>query len=55
MPLLPPLVSPEGLRDALGDERVRVFDATVFLRREVDGGPYTVQSGRVEFLRSGER
>ena len=26
MPLLPPLVSPEELRDALGDERVRVFD-----------------------------
>ena len=26
MPLLPSLVSPEELRDALGDERVRVFD-----------------------------
>jgi len=26
MPLRPPLVSPEELRDALGDERVRVFD-----------------------------
>jgi thiosulfate/3-mercaptopyruvate sulfurtransferase len=45
MELLPPLVSPEQLRDTLGDERVRVFDATVFLRRAVDGGPYTVHSG----------
>ncbi len=46
MPLPPPLVGPGELRDALGDERVRVFDATVFLRRAVDGGPYTVESGR---------
>jgi hypothetical protein len=46
MPLLPPLVSPEELRDALGDERVRVFDTTVFLRRPAGGGPYTVESGR---------
>ncbi|HET9081709.1 MAG TPA: sulfurtransferase [Trebonia sp.] len=46
MPLFPPLVSPEELRAALGDERVRVFDATVFLRRAVEGGPYTVESGR---------
>jgi hypothetical protein len=45
MPLLPPLVSPEELRDALDDERVRVFDATVFLRRPADGGPHTVESG----------
>ena len=37
MPLLPRLVSPEELRNALGDERVRVFDATVFLRRAADG------------------
>src|ERR1700734_772411 len=52
MPLLPSLVSPEELRDALGDERVRVFDATVFLRRAVDGGPYTVQSGRESYARA---
>jgi len=52
MPLLPQLVSPEELRDALGDERVRVFDATVFLRRAVDGGPYTVESGRVSYARA---
>jgi thiosulfate/3-mercaptopyruvate sulfurtransferase len=52
MPLLPSLVSPEELRDALGDERVRVFDATVFLRRAVDGGPYTVQSGRESYTRA---
>jgi thiosulfate/3-mercaptopyruvate sulfurtransferase len=52
MPLLPQLVSPEELRDALGDERVRVFDATVFLRRAVDGGLYTVESGRVSYARA---
>jgi thiosulfate/3-mercaptopyruvate sulfurtransferase len=52
MPLLPALVSPEELRAALGDERVRVFDATVFLRRAVDGGPYTVESGRASYARA---
>src|SRR3984957_11009917 len=52
MPLLPSLVSPEELRDALGDERVRVFDATVFLRRAVEGGPYTVESGYESYLRA---
>ena len=51
MPLLPPLVSPEELRDRLGDERVRVFDTTVFLRRPVGGGPYTVESGRESYAR----
>jgi thiosulfate/3-mercaptopyruvate sulfurtransferase len=49
MPLLPPLVSPEELRDALGDGRVRVFDTTVFLRRAAGGGPYTVESGRESY------
>jgi thiosulfate/3-mercaptopyruvate sulfurtransferase len=52
MPLLPPLVSPEELRDVLSAERVRVFDATVFLRRAVDGGPYTVESGRESYARA---
>ena len=52
MPLLPSLVSPDELRDALGDERVRVFDATVFLRRAVDGGPYTVESGHESYARA---
>jgi thiosulfate/3-mercaptopyruvate sulfurtransferase len=52
MPLLPPLVSPEELRDVLGAERVRVLDATVFLRRAVDGGPYTVESGRERYARA---
>lgn len=46
---LPLLVSAGELGDALGDERVRVFDATVFLRRAVDGGPYTVESGRASY------
>src|ERR1700722_13390737 len=52
MPLLPPLVSPGELRDALGDSRVRVFDATVFLRRAAAGGPYTVESGRKSYARA---
>ena len=26
-----------------------MFDATVFLRRAVDGGPYTVKSGRESY------
>jgi thiosulfate/3-mercaptopyruvate sulfurtransferase len=49
MPLLPRLVSPEELRDVLGDERVRVFDATVFLRRAAEGSPYTVESGHESY------
>jgi thiosulfate/3-mercaptopyruvate sulfurtransferase len=52
MALLPPLASPEELRDTAGDKRVRVFDATVFLRRDVPGGPYQVVSGRVEYARA---
>ena len=52
MPLLPPLVGPEELRDALGDGRVRVFDTTVFLRRATQGGPYTVESGRESYARA---
>jgi thiosulfate/3-mercaptopyruvate sulfurtransferase len=49
MSLLPPLVGPEELRDVLDNDRVRVFDATVFLRREVAGGPYQVVSGRESY------
>lgn len=52
MPLLPRLVSPAELRAALGDERVRVFDATVFLRRTTAGGPYTVESGHGSYTRA---
>jgi hypothetical protein len=41
MALLPPLISPEELRAAFAPaaERIRVLDATVFLRRDVAGGP----------------
>jgi len=46
MPVFPPLVSPEELLGLLGDERLRIFDATVVLSRAVAGGPYVVQSGR---------
>jgi thiosulfate/3-mercaptopyruvate sulfurtransferase len=52
MPPLPPLVSPEELRDALGDERVRVFDSTVFLRRAAPGDPLAVESGRESYARA---
>jgi thiosulfate/3-mercaptopyruvate sulfurtransferase len=48
-PLLAPLVSPDQLSLVLGDERVRIFDATVFLVREVHGGPYMAQSGRAHY------
>ena len=51
MPLLPQLVSPEEPRGALSDERMRVFDVIVFLRRAVNGGPYAVESGRVGYAR----
>ncbi len=40
------LIDAAGLREELGDERLRVVDATVFLRREIPDGPYTVESGR---------
>jgi thiosulfate/3-mercaptopyruvate sulfurtransferase len=46
MPAFPQLVSPEELLGQLGDDRLRIFDATVVLAREVDGGPYVVKSGR---------
>ena len=52
MSMLPRLVSPEKLRDVLGDEHVRVFDATVFLRRAAAGGPYTVKSGHESYARA---
>jgi len=49
MPMFPPLVRPEALREALGDNRLRIFDASVFLVREVEGGPYQIQSGRARY------
>ena len=52
MPVFPPLVSPEELLDLLGDERLRIFDATVVLSRAVAGGPYVVQSGRPGYERA---
>ena len=48
-PLLPPLVSSDELSLVLGDDRVRIFDATVFLVRDVNGGPYRAQSGRAHY------
>jgi hypothetical protein len=44
MPLLPLLVSPEALRDALGDERVHVFDANALSPEAFRGkGPRCLQ------------
>jgi thiosulfate/3-mercaptopyruvate sulfurtransferase len=52
MPGFPTLVSPEKLLGLLGDERLRIFDATVVLGRAVAGGPYVVQSGRPGYERA---
>lgn len=52
MPLLPPLVDPATLAAHLDHPAVRVFDATVYLRRQVEGGPYTVESGGDDYEES---
>src|SRR5271154_5782068 len=43
------LIQVHDLFEQLGDPSLRVLDATVFLRREIDGGPYVVESGRDSF------
>ena len=45
MPLFPPLIDAETLTAQLGNPALRLFDATVHLRRPVEGGPYTVDTG----------
>jgi thiosulfate/3-mercaptopyruvate sulfurtransferase len=50
MALLPPLVDASTLAAHLDAPEIRVFDATAYLRREVDGGPYTIESGRSRYL-----
>ncbi len=40
------LIDAPSLHRELDDPRLRVIDSTVFLRREVADGPYTVESGR---------
>jgi thiosulfate/3-mercaptopyruvate sulfurtransferase len=50
MALLPPLVDTAQLAAHLDDPVVRIFDSTVFLVRQHDGGPYTVASGRPSYL-----
>ena len=45
MPLFPPLVDAETLTAQLGNPALRIFDATVHLRRAVEGGQYTVDTG----------
>ena len=43
-----PLLSTEQLAGELGAADLRVFDCTVFLRRD-EGQPYRIESGRAEF------
>jgi thiosulfate/3-mercaptopyruvate sulfurtransferase len=43
------LIQARDLFDQLNDPSLRVLDATAFLRREVDGGPYVVESGRASY------
>lgn len=49
-PLLPPLVDVTTLASRLDDPSLRIFDATVFLRRPPGGGPYVVESGHDRYL-----
>ena len=46
---LPPLVDVGTLSERLEDPALRLFDATVQLRRPPEGGPYAVQSGRAAY------
>lgn len=49
MPRLPPLIDAETLAAHLDHPPLRLFDATVHLRREIPGGPYRVESGRAGY------
>lgn len=48
-PLLPLLVDATTLASRLDDATLRVLDATVFLHRPEQGGPYRIESGRHEY------
>ncbi|GEA81951.1 sulfurtransferase [Cellulomonas uda] len=51
MPALPPLVSPEDLRDALdGPDEVLVLDASTALAQGSEGDPYTAEPLRAQYL-----
>jgi thiosulfate/3-mercaptopyruvate sulfurtransferase len=39
----------QELFEEMEDPTLRILDATAFLMREVDGGPYTVESGRATY------
>jgi thiosulfate/3-mercaptopyruvate sulfurtransferase len=43
------LIQARELFEQLDDSALRVLDATAFLRRTLDGGPYVVESGRAAF------
>ena len=45
MPLFPPLADAKTLSAQLSNPALRIFDATVYLRREAEGGPYAVDTG----------
>ncbi len=46
-----PLIESSALAERLGDERLRILDATVHLRRAEAGRPYRVESGQADYLR----
>jgi thiosulfate/3-mercaptopyruvate sulfurtransferase len=44
-----PLIEPAVLAGRLGEEQLRILDATVYLRRASSGAPYGVESGRADY------
>ncbi len=48
-PQLAQLIEPSELAGRLGEDRLRILDATVHLRRAHPGGPYRVESGRADY------
>jgi thiosulfate/3-mercaptopyruvate sulfurtransferase len=49
MAVLPPLIDADTLAAHLGHPSLRIFDATVHLRREAAGTPYVPESGRAGY------
>lgn len=46
MSRLPLLVDPTTLHERLGDDGLRIFDATITLDRPTGGGPYAIRDER---------
>ena len=49
MSALPPLVDVATLAGRLDDPSLRIFDTTVSLQRDPEGGPYAIESGRAAY------